>query len=112
MDSLLIIGAGAAGSVVAKKAGMNRDVFKRIHLASRRIESCRVVQAAARTPIDISQVDADDVAMPGVERQQQAGADANFQYLLPRIGRQLRHGGFATVLKNTPENTVVDACVS
>jgi saccharopine dehydrogenase (NAD+, L-lysine-forming) len=62
MDSLLVIGAGAAGSVTAKKAAMNRDVFKRIHLASRRIESCRKVQESARTPIDISQVDADDVA--------------------------------------------------
>ena len=62
MDSLLVIGAGAAGSVTAKKAAMNRDVFDRIHLASRRIESCRAVQAAARTPIDISQVDADNVS--------------------------------------------------
>jgi carboxyaminopropylagmatine dehydrogenase len=62
MDSLLVIGAGAAGSVTAKKAAMNRDVFKRIHLASRRLESCRRVQERARTPIDMSQVDADDVA--------------------------------------------------
>lgn len=62
MDSLLVIGAGAAGSVTAKKAAMNRDVFKRIHLASRRIESCKRVQESARTPIDISQVDADNVA--------------------------------------------------
>jgi saccharopine dehydrogenase (NAD+, L-lysine-forming) len=45
-----------------KKAALNRDVFRRIHLASRRIESCRKVQESARTPIDISQVDADDVA--------------------------------------------------
>jgi hypothetical protein len=61
LDSVLIIGAGAAGSVVAKKCAMNRDVFKRIHLASRRLESCKKVQAAAKTPIDISQVDADQV---------------------------------------------------
>ena len=60
MDSVLIIGAGAAGSVVAKKCAMNRDVFKRIHLASRRLESCEKVQKAAKSPIDISQVDADD----------------------------------------------------
>ena len=39
MDTILIIGAGAAGSVTAKKAAMNRDVFKTIHLASRRLES-------------------------------------------------------------------------
>jgi saccharopine dehydrogenase (NAD+, L-lysine-forming) len=62
VDSVLIIGAGAAGSVVAKKCAMNRDVFKRIHLASRRLERCKKVQAAAKTPIDISQLDADDVA--------------------------------------------------
>jgi saccharopine dehydrogenase (NAD+, L-lysine-forming) len=62
VDSVLIIGAGAAGSVVAKKCAMNRDIFRRIHLASRRLESCRKVQAAANTPIDISQLDADDVA--------------------------------------------------
>ena len=61
MDSVLIIGAGAAGAVVAKKCAMNRDVFRRIHLASRRLESCRKVQAAAQTPIDISELDADDV---------------------------------------------------
>jgi len=62
LDSVLIIGAGAAGSVVAKKCAMNRDVFKKIHLASRRLESCKKVQAAAKSPIDISQVDADNVA--------------------------------------------------
>lgn len=61
MNSVLIIGAGAAGSVVAKKCAMNRDVFKKIHLASRRLESCQKVQAECKTPIDISQVDADNV---------------------------------------------------
>ena len=60
MESVLIIGAGDAGSVVAKKCAMNRDVFKRIHLASRRLESCEKVQKAAKSPIDISKVDADD----------------------------------------------------
>ncbi|MCB1503552.1 MAG: saccharopine dehydrogenase family protein [Hyphomicrobiaceae bacterium] len=61
MDNVLIIGAGAAGSVVAKKCAMNRDVFKKIHLASRRLESCKKVQKEAVSKIDISQVDADDV---------------------------------------------------
>ena len=36
MDTVLIIGAGAAGSVTAKKAAMNRDVFKTIPAAARR----------------------------------------------------------------------------
>ena len=62
MDSVLIIGAGAAGSVTAQKCAMNRDVFKHIHLASRRLESCIKVQHLCKTPIDVSQVDADNVA--------------------------------------------------
>ncbi|MEM9170468.1 MAG: saccharopine dehydrogenase family protein [Pseudomonadota bacterium] len=60
-DALLIIGAGAAGSVVAKKAAADRETFKTVHLASRRLESCNAVAAACPTPIDVSQVDADDV---------------------------------------------------
>ena len=60
MDSVLIIGAGAAGSVTAQKCAMNRDVFKKIHLASRRLVSCEKVQKQCKTPIDISQVDADN----------------------------------------------------
>ena len=62
MDSVLIIGAGAAGSVVAQKCAMNRDVFKHVHLASRRLESCTKIAARCKTPIEVSQVDADDVA--------------------------------------------------
>ena len=62
MDSVLIIGAGAAGSVTAQKCAMNRDVFKKIHLASRRLVSCEKVQKQCKTPIDISQVDADITA--------------------------------------------------
>lgn len=61
MDSVLIIGAGAAGSVTAQKCAMNRDVFKTIHLASRRLESCEKVAARCVSPIEISQVNADNV---------------------------------------------------
>ena len=61
MDSVLIIGAGAAGSVTAQKCAMNRDVFKKVHLASRRLVSCENVAKRCKTPIDISQVDADNV---------------------------------------------------
>ena len=61
MDSVLIIGAGAAGSVTAQKCAMNRDVFKKVHLASRRIASCEAVAKRCKTPIEISQVDADNV---------------------------------------------------
>jgi len=82
VDSVLIIGAGAAGSVVAKKCAMNRHVFKRIHLASRRLESCKAVQAAARTPIEVSELDADDVAMTS-ERIRSVKPDLVINMALP-----------------------------
>ncbi len=62
MDTILIIGAGAAGSVVAQKCAMDRGTFKQITLASRRIVSCEKVAALCQTPIEIAQVDADVVA--------------------------------------------------
>ena len=65
MDSVLIIGAGAAGSVVAKKCAMDRETFKHIHLASRRLVSCEQVVADCVSPIEISQVDADNVNETG-----------------------------------------------
>ncbi len=61
MDTVLIIGAGAAGSVTVQKCAMNRDVFKTIHLASRRIESCEKAAALCEGEIHCHQVDADDV---------------------------------------------------
>jgi saccharopine dehydrogenase (NAD+, L-lysine forming) len=62
MHKVLIIGAGAAGSVVAKKCAMNRAVFDGIHLASRTLAKCRKVQAECKSEITISQVDADNTA--------------------------------------------------
>ena len=50
MENILIIGAGAAGSVVAKKCAMNRDVFKKIHLASRTYDKCLKVRKECVTP--------------------------------------------------------------
>lgn len=61
LENVLIIGAGAAGSVTAQKCAMNRDVFKKVHLASRRLSSCEAVAKRCKTPIEISQVDADNV---------------------------------------------------
>src|SRR4051812_14289804 len=61
MGNVLIIGAGGAGAVAAKKCAMNREVFDRIHLASRTIEKCQRIQRECLTPITVSQVDADDV---------------------------------------------------
>ena len=57
---VLIIGAGAAGSVAAKKCAMNRGVFEEVCLASRTVAKCEAIRRRCATPIDISQVDADD----------------------------------------------------
>ncbi|MET0154923.1 MAG: saccharopine dehydrogenase family protein [Rickettsiales bacterium] len=64
--NLLIIGAGAAGSVVAKKCAMNAKRFSGIHVASRTLSKCQATQRWCRerlgVEIGISQIDADDVA--------------------------------------------------
>ena len=84
MNSILIIGAGAAGSVVAKKCAMNRDVFKKIHLASRTLEKCRKVQKECASAITISQVDADDTAQViRLIEEQQAGCGGQHGPALP-----------------------------
>ncbi len=59
---VLIIGAGAAGNVVAQKCAMNRDVFTEIHLASRTLSKCEAIAARCQTPVTTSQLDADNVA--------------------------------------------------
>ncbi len=63
---LVIIGAGAAGSVVVKKCAMNKDTFTEIHLASRTVSKCERLQQECRdqfgVEISISALDADDVA--------------------------------------------------
>lgn len=60
--NVLIIGAGAAGAVVAKKCAMNGDVFDKIHLASRTLSKCEKIQKECQGDISISQLDADNVA--------------------------------------------------
>ena len=60
MSTILIIGAGAAGSVAVKKCAMNREVFTEIHLASRTLAKCEAVRRTCTTPIMTSRVDADD----------------------------------------------------
>ena len=61
MFNVLIIGAGAAGNVVAKKCAMNRDIFDKIHLASRTLSKCEKIQQECKSEITISQLDADIV---------------------------------------------------
>ncbi len=64
--NVLIIGAGAAGNVVAKKCAMNRDIFKSIHLASRTLSKCEKIKNECKKffnqEIEIHQLDADKVA--------------------------------------------------
>ena len=62
MENVLIIGAGAGGSVVTQKCAMNRDVFKKIHLASRTVSKCEAIAKLCQGEVTTSQVDADDTA--------------------------------------------------
>jgi saccharopine dehydrogenase (NAD+, L-lysine-forming) len=62
MMDILLIGAGAAGNVVAQKLAMNESVFGRIHLASRTVSKCEVIAQRCVRPIEVSQLDADHVA--------------------------------------------------
>ena len=63
---VLIIGAGGAGNVVAKKCAMNADIFEKIHLASRTVSKCEAIQKDIKAnfgvDITISALDADNVA--------------------------------------------------
>ena len=65
MSTVLIIGAGGVGSVVAHKCAQVPEVFSRIILASRTLEKCdaiaRSVEARTGRRIETAQVDADDV---------------------------------------------------
>ncbi len=65
MSNVLVIGAGGVGRVVVHKLAQNHDVFSKITLASRRLESCKEYQdeilGRYGIEIDIAQVDADNV---------------------------------------------------
>ncbi len=59
---VLIIGAGGVGRVVVHKCAQNPDVFAEICLASRTLSKCRDIQQELSRPIEVAQVDADNVA--------------------------------------------------
>ncbi len=62
MASVLIIGAGGVGRVVAHKCVQNKDTFDKIALASRTLKKCEQIQKeVGEENIDIYQVDADKV---------------------------------------------------
>ena len=58
---VLIIGAGGVGRVVAHKCAQNPGVFSEICLASRTLSKCRDIQQELSRPIQVAQVDADNV---------------------------------------------------
>jgi saccharopine dehydrogenase (NAD+, L-lysine-forming) len=60
MSSVLIIGAGGVGGVVAHKCAQVPEVFTDIMLASRTIGKCQAIQNQIARPIEIAQVDADN----------------------------------------------------
>ena len=60
MSTVLIIGAGGVGNVVAHKCAQAKEVFTRICLASRTLDKCEKIQKSISRPIEIAQVDADD----------------------------------------------------
>jgi saccharopine dehydrogenase (NAD+, L-lysine-forming) len=62
MGRVLIIGAGGVGNVVTQKCAQAPEVFSDICLASRTLEKCEAIKEATPRPIEIAQVDADDVA--------------------------------------------------
>jgi len=66
MSKVLIIGAGGVGGVVTHKCADDKDTFSEIVLASRTLSRCEKIQTQVRElrgrEIEITQVDADDVA--------------------------------------------------
>lgn len=60
MARVLIIGAGGVGRVTTHACAWASTVFDEIHLASRRIESCREISTDVDPSIDIHQVDASE----------------------------------------------------
>ena len=61
MGRVLIIGAGGVGGVVATKCAEVPEVFSEVVLASRTIEKCERIRSRIVRPIEIAEVDADDV---------------------------------------------------
>jgi saccharopine dehydrogenase (NAD+, L-lysine-forming) len=61
MGTVLIIGAGGVGRVVAHKTAQNRDVFTKIILASRTISKCEKIASEIDGEIIVDEVNADVV---------------------------------------------------
>ncbi len=61
MSTVLIVGAGGVGNVVVHKCAHLPEVFENIILASRTLDKCKKIAASLKRPIQIEQLDADDV---------------------------------------------------
>lgn len=62
MANILIIGAGGVGRVVVHKCVQNRDIFKKITIASRTLSKCEQLQnEVGKEHLNIAKVDADSV---------------------------------------------------
>lgn len=62
MSRVLIIGAGGVGNVVVHKCVQVPEVFSDICLASRTLERCEKIRERVGKPIEIAQLDADNVS--------------------------------------------------
>lgn len=61
MKKVLLIGAGGAGSVFARKCDLLYPLIPSLHVASRTLDKCKQIQNHCTHPIEISQIDADNV---------------------------------------------------
>lgn len=83
MATVLIIGAGGVGGVVTHKCVLNKGIFTKIVLASRRIESCKKIQQQLpEGAIEIEQVDADNM-QETADLITKTGADIVINVALP-----------------------------
>ena len=83
MATVLIIGAGGVGRVVTHKCVMNNDTFTKIVLASRRLESCKIIaDELPEGAVEIAQVNADSVEETAALIEK-VGADIVINVALP-----------------------------
>jgi saccharopine dehydrogenase (NAD+, L-lysine-forming) len=99
MATVLIIGAGGVGGVVTHKCVQNRDVFTKIVLASRRLESCEKIQKQLPDgAIEVECVDADNTEETA-DLIRKTGADIVVNVALPYQDLTIMDACIAT---NTP----------
>ncbi len=83
MATVLIIGAGGVGRVVAHKCVQNAQTFKKIILASRALRKCEIIQNELPDgAIEVAQVDADSTA-DVVDLIKKVGANILINVALP-----------------------------